>query len=104
MHILAIIGSVALLASPLAAQQNQAWHYRKDDPTTKKHVIQIDAASFESSAGAETIKLHDMTVRIYNASSSFTQLKSKDAVINEKLGTLTYGPQLKTVLKLKNRA
>jgi hypothetical protein len=99
-----IIGVAALLALQLTAQQQQRWHFRKDDPTTKKHVIQIDAASFEPTASAQTIKLHDVTARIYNASGSFTQIRSENAIVNERLGTLTYGPQLRNVLKLKNRS
>lgn len=60
----------------------------------------IDASSFERMTEGRA-KLFDMTARLYNANgSSYRQIRSKEAIVDERLGTLTYGPELKTVVKL----
>jgi hypothetical protein len=84
--------------------QDLSWHYRKDDPATKKRVVQIDAHSSEQiKDGTGKFLLRDMTARLYDASgSTYKQIRSKQAIVDEKLGTLAYGSGLKTVIRLSN--
>jgi hypothetical protein len=85
--------------------QDSSWHYRKDDPTTKKHIVRIDAQSFQQGKeGTATFMLRDVTARLYDRSgTSFKQINSKHAIVDERLGTLTYGPDLNTVIRFKNQ-
>jgi hypothetical protein len=98
-----VLSSLALLSFQLFAQQRQGWRYLKEDPKTKKHVVEIDAKSFDQTPDGRTQHLHDMTARLYDANGvTFKQITSKEAVMDEKSGTLAYGPDLKTIVKLTN--
>jgi hypothetical protein len=78
------------------------WHFVKDDPATRKHALTIHAASFQSTSDPPVIQLHKMVARIYQADgSTFKEVISADAVFNERLGTLRYGPHLSQVIKLR---
>ncbi|MBV9268789.1 MAG: hypothetical protein JO061_21655 [Acidobacteriaceae bacterium] len=82
--------------------QQKGWHYVKDDPATKKHIVDISAESFEQNANGHTKYLHKMTARIYDSSGKVARVvKSEEAVANLESGTLRYGPDLKSVLILK---
>ena len=96
--------AVLLFVSSQTRAQDRSWHYRKDDPVTKKHIVQIDAESFQQTKdGDAKFMLRGMTARLYDAvGSSYKQISSKQAIVDEKLGTLTYGPGLKTTIVLPN--
>ena len=91
----------AIFILQMSGQPTKAWHFVKDNPKTNHHIAQIDAKAFEPTANAQTFRLHGMTARLYNAAGvTYKQITSKEAVIDEKLGTLTYGPRLNSVVKL----
>jgi hypothetical protein len=49
--------------------------------------------------------LHNMTVRLYDATGlTYKQISSEQAIVDEKVGTITYGPDLKTIIRLKKSA
>ena len=104
MRPLLIIVALVFACSQTRAQDS-SWHYQKDDPITKKHIVQIDAQSFQQTKqGNATFVLREVTARLYDATGSiYKQISSKQAIVDEKLGTLTYGPALKTVVKLANQ-
>jgi hypothetical protein len=91
------------LCSYLWAEQKTAgeWHFRKDDPQTKKEVLTIDAKSFEATKDAHVFRLHQMVARVYQAGgSSFKEVKSESALFDERSATLHYGPQMKATMRL----
>jgi hypothetical protein len=91
---------VAFISLQLRAQDS-GWHYRKDDPITKKHIARIYAASFRRIKDGHASYWHNMTICLYDPSGFHDkQISSEEAIVDEKLGTLTYGPNLKTVVKL----
>ena len=92
------IGALVMCCQMLA--QNAGWHYRKDDPATKKHILQIDAASFQSIRGGKAKLLYGMSARFYKADGTYTKFISRTALVDEQRGTLSYGPGLKQVAKL----
>ncbi len=91
----------AAACTSLSLAAGKGWHFVKDDPGTGKHIVEIDARSFQRTSEVKAFQLQDVTVRIYNrAGTSHKEMRSKQAVIDEKLGILTYGPGLQSVLKL----
>jgi hypothetical protein len=97
---LRVFGLALVLVPYIGAQQN-GWRFVKDDPATKKHLIDMSAESFEQTGDGHTKYLHNVTARIYDSNGkAFQTIHSKEAVVNFDSGTLTYGPQLKTVLSL----
>jgi hypothetical protein len=82
--------------------QPKGWHCTKDDPATKKHVLDVSAESFDQTPDGRTKYLHSVTARIYGSDGNTAQvIESKEAVANFETGTLRYGPDLKSVLSLK---
>jgi hypothetical protein len=97
MRNLFIVGSICLMA----AAQSSGWHYQKDDPVTKKKIVEIEAASFHQIADGQAKLLHDVTVRFYNsAGSSYKQISSQEAIVDQKSDMLIYGPHLKMAVRL----
>jgi hypothetical protein len=91
--------SLGLAAQPESAQR---WTYHKDNPKTHKPVVDVQAASFSPTGDGHTFRLSDMTARLYDSSGvSYKQISSKEAVIDEQLGTLAYGPDHQTIVKLR---
>jgi hypothetical protein len=88
------------LCGLLVAQQD-GWHFRKDDPHTKKHVLTIDAKSFEATKDPSVLLLHNLAARIYRANGeTFKEVNSDNAIVNLTSGTLSYGPELSKEIKL----
>lgn len=99
--VLAIGLCSGLLAEPSTTGE---WHFRKDDPRTKKRVLTIDARSFEVTKDPHVWRLHQMVAHVYQVgSSSFKEVRSENAIFDEKAGTLRYGPQMKDTMRLKNQ-
>ena len=97
-----LASALILVAVQMYAQQDQRWRYIKDDVKTRKHIVEIDAKSFERTDDAQTFRLHGMTARLYDAGgSAYKQIASQEAIINEKTGTLTYGPRLDSFINLR---
>jgi len=85
----------------MAAAQSSGWRYQKDDPVTKKKIVEIEAASFQQIADGQAKLLHDVTVRLYDITgSSYKQIKSQEAIVDPKSDMLIYGPHLKMVARL----
>jgi hypothetical protein len=100
MRMCLFISALVFISLQMRAQDS-SWHYRKDDPITKKRSAQIDATSFQQIRDGHAKLLHEMSARLYDATgSSYKQISSKQAIVDERLGTLTYGPSLTTVVKL----
>ena len=99
-----LTATVLLVVCYQGRAQDLNWHYRKDNPATKKRVVEIDAHSFaQTKEGNGRFLLRDMTARLYDSSGSmYKRISSKQAIVDEKLGTLAYGPDLKTVIRLSN--
>lgn len=98
---LLVCGAIFFVSSfQITAAQDQGWHFRKDDPQSKRHIIQVDARSMEPTTEAGTFLLHGMTARLYDSTGSYKEISSKEAIINEEVGTLAYGPGLKATIKL----
>jgi hypothetical protein len=92
--------SVLIVCAALAAQQS-GWHFRKDDPQTKKRVLTVEASSFEATKDPNVLRLHNMAARIYQSNGeTFKEVKSEKAIVNLTSGTLTYGPRLSKNIKL----
>jgi hypothetical protein len=90
--------SISTAAQPEPAKE---WTYRKDDPKTHKPVIVIEAKSFTAMGDGHAFRLGDMTARLYDKSGiTYKQISSKEAVIDKRLGTLAYGPNEQTIIKL----
>ena len=93
----------ALSAAIALGAQPTPWHYLKQDPSTKQHLVQIDAKSFDQTADGYTKYLHNVTARIYNKNAkAIRAINTKEAIVNLKTGTLAYGPDFKTIVSLKN--
>jgi hypothetical protein len=96
-----LVFGLTLVVVPYIRAQN-GWHFVKDDPSTKKHDLEITAESFDQTADGHMKYLHNMTARVYEFNGKASQtIHSKEAVVNFDTGTLAYGPQLKAVLSLK---
>jgi peroxiredoxin len=80
--------------------EDTGWRYRKDDPVTKKKLVEIEAASFQQIADGQAKLLHEMTARLYDSTGSYNQISSQEAIVDEKSGTLLYGPHLSASLRL----
>jgi hypothetical protein len=100
MLLLVVAGVVTFMAgASFAAQSATGWHFVKLNPKTKKLVVVIDAKSFMGTEEPHSFRLQDMTARLYDGSgSSYKTINSKEAIINEKLHTLTYGAKEQTVV------
>jgi len=86
------ISSLLLAMSFQTPSQETHWHFEKENPKTKKHIIEIDAAAFEQTSDRHNILLHKMSARLYDSGeSSYIQIASEEATVDQKLGTLTYG-------------
>ena len=103
MRTLLVIGALALgLESPA---QDKGWRFEKVDPITKLPIVKIDAKSFEATGDGSTFHLHDVTARLYDSRGlPAKQITSKEAIVDEKQGTLAYGPKLQSVVKMYNPA
>ena len=94
------ISSLLIAISVQTPAQDTRWHFEKDNPKTKNHIIQIDAPKFQLTSDPHTIRLHNMSARLYDSSgSSYKQIASEEATVDQKLRTLTYGPRMQTVVK-----
>lgn len=80
--------------------ENSGWRYQKDDPVTKKKIVEIEAASFQPIADGQARLLHDVTARLYDSAGSYKQISSQEAIVDQKSGMLIYGPHLSAVLRL----
>jgi hypothetical protein len=97
-----LVLGLALLAVPCIEAQPNGWHFVKDDPATNKHVVDISAESFDQTGNGHTKYLHNVTARIYDSGGNLSKvIKSKGAVANLETGTLRYGPDLRSVVRLK---
>ncbi len=83
--------------------EDSGWRYRKDDPVTKKKVVEIEAESFQQIADGQAKLLHEMTARLYNSTGSYSQISSQEAIVDEKSGTLIYGPHLSATVRLDSQ-
>ena len=107
MRKLSLVGAViaaTFISLGTAAQPGPAkvWNYRKDDPKTHKPVLVIEAKSFVATGNQHTFRLQDMTGRLYDSSGvRYRQISSKEAVIDTQLGTLAYGQNLQSAVKLR---
>lgn len=81
-------------------REDSGWRYRKDDPVTKKKIVKIEAASFQQIADGEAKLLHEVTARLYDHTGSYKQISSEEAIVDQKSGTLTYGPHLSAIVRL----
>ena len=79
--------------------ENSGWRYEKDDPVTKKKIVEIEAASFQQIAGGQAKLLHDVTARLYDSTGSYKQISSQEAIVDQKSGTLIYGPHLSETVR-----
>ena len=103
MRIGLFIGGLVVCLQMVA--QDTGWRYRKDDPVTKKHIAQIDAASFQQIRDGHAKLLHDMSAWLYRANGNYRQINSKRAVVDgREHGTLSYGAGLKQVVRLGAQA
>ena len=97
-----LLSNALWIAATLGAQATP-WHYAKEDRSTKQLLVQIDAKSFDQTADGHTKYLHNVTARIYDkGAKTFRAISSREAVVNSESGTFAYGPDLKTVVSLKN--
>jgi peroxiredoxin len=80
--------------------EDSGWRYRKDDPVTKKKIVEIDAASFQQIADGQAKLLHEVTARLYDNTGSYRQISSQEAIVDQKSGTLIYGPHLGVIVRL----
>lgn len=80
--------------------EDSGWRYQKDDPITKKKIVEIEAASFQQIADGKAMLLHQVTARLYDSTGSFKQIRSQEAIVDQKLGTLIYGPSLSATVRL----
>jgi len=84
------------------AGQLKDWEFTKENPVTKNRVVAIRAESLDQSSNSHTKYLHNVTAWLYDSRGNVTRtIKSKEAVANLDEGTLRYGPDLKSVLKLR---
>ena len=84
-----------------ATAQSSGWRYQKDDPVTKKRIVEIEAASFQQIAGGQAKLLHEVTVRFYDSAGiSYKQISSQEAIVDQKTDVVIYGPHLKMVARL----
>ena len=96
-----IVSLVIALCGVLLAQQQNGWHYTGENPQTKKLVLTIDASAVEFTKDERAL-LQDVTAHVYQEDGvNFREVKSDRAVLDPKLGTLSYGPRLSKVIKLK---
>jgi peroxiredoxin len=83
--------------------ETSAWRFRKDDPLSKKKSVEIEAASFQPLANGEAKLLHQVTARLYDGTGSYQQISSQEAIVDQRSGTLLYGPHLDKSLRLSTR-
>ena len=82
--------------------QPKGWNFLKENPLTKKHIIAISAESFDQGSNGHAEYLHNVTVWLYDSSGNVARtVKSKEAVADLEHGTLRYGPDLNSVLSLR---
>jgi hypothetical protein len=104
LSLIGLVIAATFISLGTAAQPEPAkrWNYRQDDPNTHKPVISIEATSFTAAGDGRTFLLGDMTARLYDSSGvSYKQISSKKAVIDKRLGTLAYGPNQQSIVKLR---
>lgn len=80
--------------------ENSGWRCEKDDPVTKKKIVEIEAASFQQIADGQAKLLHDLTARLYDSTGSYKQISSQEAIVDQKSGMLFYGPHLSAAVRL----
>lgn len=80
--------------------ENSAWRYQKDDPVTKKKIVEIEAASLQQIADGKAKLLHDVVVRLYDNAGSYKQISSQEAIVDQESGMLIYGPHLTATAQL----
>jgi hypothetical protein len=98
---LLVFGLALVVVVPCIRAQQNGWHFVKDDPATKKHIVDVRAESFDQTGNGHTKYLHDVTARIYDPGGNISKvIKSKEAVANLETGTLRYGPGLKSIVSL----
>lgn len=76
------------------------WTYCKDDPKTKRRLVEIHAKSFAKTSNPNVFRLSGVTGSIYEpGNSSYTKLNSQTVFFDERSKTLTSGRDL-TLLNL----
>jgi peroxiredoxin len=80
--------------------ENSGWRYQKDDPVTKKKIVEIEATSFQSIADGKAKLLHDVTARLYDNAGSYKKISSQEAIVDQESGMLIYGPHLTATIRL----
>ncbi len=78
-----------------AQSSTQGWHYIKDDPATKHHLLTVSSDRFRIGKQPHTFELEGVTVRVYTRNGAgYRVIRSDKAIVDENGHTLTYGPRL----------
>ncbi len=71
------------------AQAPTGWRYAKDDPTTGKPVVRVEAKSFQATHDPSTFELQSLALRLFNKDGrSYTYVTTAHALFNDGSGIL----------------